>query len=152
MIYDKLENLYKYKSLNPYLEKVIDFIENNSLSKLDIGKTNIDGENVFVNVIETNTNYRNDVSYEVHNKYIDLHINIYSGEKFYLGYNNSSIEINNETDIGFCECQCQLEGLLNKNYFVLFFSGEAHIPTLNISKMNMPTKKVIFKILDIKKK
>ena len=44
MLYDTLENLNQYTGLFPNLDKAIDFIEDNDVSALPLGRTEIDGE------------------------------------------------------------------------------------------------------------
>lgn len=43
MLYDTLENLNQYTGLFPNLDKAIDFIEDNDVSALPLGRTEIDG-------------------------------------------------------------------------------------------------------------
>ena len=52
MIFDRLENLNQYTGLFEHLDTAIDYIESHDLSLLPPGRTNIDGENVYVNVFE----------------------------------------------------------------------------------------------------
>ena len=51
MVYDTLENLSQYTGMFDHLDTAIEFIQNHDLNDLPLGKTEIDGENVFVNVI-----------------------------------------------------------------------------------------------------
>lgn len=46
MLYDTLENLNQYTGLFPNLDKAIDFIEDNDVSALPLGRTEIDGDDV----------------------------------------------------------------------------------------------------------
>lgn len=50
MVIDTLENLDKYVSLNPLFKDVLDFIKSNDLNSLEIGKHEIKGSDLFVNV------------------------------------------------------------------------------------------------------
>ena len=52
MLYDTLENLNQYTGLFPNLDKAIDFIEDNDVSALPLGRTEIDGDDVYVTVEE----------------------------------------------------------------------------------------------------
>ncbi|MTM35655.1 DUF386 family protein, partial [Turicibacter sanguinis] len=49
MIIGKLKDLPRYKGLNQNLDTAIDFISNHDLSTLPLGKTEIDGNDVFIN-------------------------------------------------------------------------------------------------------
>lgn len=52
MIYDKLENIGRYKGMNKHLDTAIDYILHNDLSSLPSGRTELDGDNVYINVME----------------------------------------------------------------------------------------------------
>ena len=52
MIYDKLSNLGLYKGMNPNLDTAIDYILSHDLNELPLGKTVVDGDNVYVNVMD----------------------------------------------------------------------------------------------------
>ena len=49
MIYDTLENARLYKGMNPHLDKAIEFMLTQDLDALPMGRTEIDGSNVFCN-------------------------------------------------------------------------------------------------------
>lgn len=49
MIFDKMERLAQYKGMNANLDKLIDFVLNNSFDALQPGRNEIDGENCWLN-------------------------------------------------------------------------------------------------------
>ena len=51
MIIDKIENLKMYESVNPMFAKVVEFLAQNDLNKLEAGKHEIKGKDLFVNII-----------------------------------------------------------------------------------------------------
>ena len=53
MIYDKMSNLKLYKGMNKNLDTAIDFITSHDLNTLPLGRTIVDQDNVFINVMET---------------------------------------------------------------------------------------------------
>ena len=52
MIYDKLINIGLYKGMNKNLDTAIDFILSHDLNELPMEKTVVDGDNVYINVME----------------------------------------------------------------------------------------------------
>ena len=60
MICDALENLNRYRGLHKNLETAIDYLTAyyvaHDLSDLPLGRTEVDGENVFINVMEAGLN------------------------------------------------------------------------------------------------
>ena len=52
MIVDSFDYIACYKGLHPNLDRAIDWLNSHTLDALENGKTIIDGENVFVNVMD----------------------------------------------------------------------------------------------------
>ena len=55
MIYDTIENARLYKGMNPHLDRAIEFMLTQDLNALPMGRTEIDGSNVFCNKMEAET-------------------------------------------------------------------------------------------------
>ena len=72
MLYDTLENLNQYTGLFPNLDKAIDFIEGNDVSALPLGRTEIDGDDVYVTVMEAEPTPGEGRAFETHSRYMDL--------------------------------------------------------------------------------
>ena len=68
MVYDTLENIGQYAGMFDHLDTAIEFIQANDLDALPLGKTEIDGENVFVNVVETDTLPAEGRAFETHTR------------------------------------------------------------------------------------
>lgn len=80
MILDSLKNLDLYKELNPNFAKAIEFIKNNDLSKLPLGRNEICGDLVFANVMEAQPKAKEEARLEIHRRYIDIQIPISGNE------------------------------------------------------------------------
>ena len=145
MIYDTLEHISKYRGISKNLDKAIDWLQSNSVDALPLGRTEIDGESVFVNVMNAQTRPQQGAQFEVHEKYMDLQINLQGGERFATG--DKTCDVNPETDISFCEGAVQTEGSLCAGWFALFLAKEPHMPTLNPADTVVEVKKAVFKIL-----
>lgn len=74
MVIDTLENLEKYVSLNPLFKEVVDFIKANDLNSLEIGKHEINGADLFVNVQMAKGKTKEAAVLETHKKMIDIQI------------------------------------------------------------------------------
>ena len=66
MILDSLENLKNYVSLNPNFDKVVEFIANNKLADLPLGRNEIMGDAVFANVMEVKPRTKDEAPLEIH--------------------------------------------------------------------------------------
>lgn len=67
---------------NPYYAKAIEYIGNTDLYSLENGKHFIDGDNLFVNIMDSNMKTPQQARLEVHDKYIDIQIPLSGIEVF----------------------------------------------------------------------
>ena len=128
MIVDSFDYIACYKGLHPNLDKAIDWLNSHTLDALENGKTIIDGENVFVNVMDADLRDADGAAFEYHRRYADLQIDITGGEGW--GYATApGEEVGTFTgDIGFQNSPDAVTGSLGEGRFVLFFPGELHKP------------------------
>ena len=56
MVVDRLENIEKYASLNPLFAQAIEFLKSHDLNALEVGKTELKGKDLLVNVAQTKPN------------------------------------------------------------------------------------------------
>ena len=89
MICDALEHLNRYRGLHRNLDTAIDYLTAyhvaHDLSDLPLGRTEVDGGNVFINVMEADLS-PDSTRLEYHKKYADLQIDLTGGEgRFALG-------------------------------------------------------------------
>lgn len=67
---------------NPYYAKAIEYIQTHDLNALENGKHLIDGDNLFVNIVDSNMKTPQQARLEVHDKYIDIQIPLSKEETF----------------------------------------------------------------------
>jgi YhcH/YjgK/YiaL family protein len=146
MIIDRLENLKNYASVNPLFPKVVEFLEANDLDKLEIGKHEIEGKDLFVNIQMAKGRTPAEAVIETHNRMIDIQIPLSNAETF--GYTQRDelpeAEYNAEKDItkipdlpadSYFTCQ--------PGMFAIFFPQDGHAPCI----AGVPEiKKAIFKV------
>ena len=146
MILDLLENLEKYISLNSNFSKVVEFIANNKLESLHLGRNEVCGDVVFANVMEAQPRTKEEAPLEIHRKYIDIQIPITADEV--MGYTPLAelpapdyVEAN---DAALYPVGVPARDYFNvkKNQFVIFFPQDGHAPAITPT----PLKKIIFKI------
>ena len=58
MVVDRLENIEKYASLNPLFAQAIEFLKSHDLNALEVGKTELKGKDLLVNVAQTKPNLK----------------------------------------------------------------------------------------------
>ena len=134
MICDALEHLNRYRGLHRNLDTAIDYLTAYHVARdlydLPLGRTEVDGENVFINVMEADLKPGEGANPEYHRRYADLQIDITGGEGW--GYTNEPGEEVGEytVDCGFQDSASVVSGALGEGRFVLFFPTELHKPGL----------------------
>ena len=148
MIYDMLAQIGRYRGLHPRLDRAMDFIAKTDLSRLPLGKTEVDGDDVFVNHFGYDTcAQRADALFEDHTVYLDLHIVLDGRENVLLAPAQS-------LSLARCcegEDACLYTGSeaarlpLCPGLFLLVYPGEAHLPKQAIDQP-VRVDKLVFKI------
>lgn len=129
MIIDKIENINNYSVEHKGLRKAFDYIKKTDLIKLPLGKAVIQGDDVFLNIIEYDPENDDNKEYEFHQQYIDIQIVLASVEHIWIGYDVDLInksEYNEETDSGVRKGQPYVKLDLRVGYFLVAFPNDAH--------------------------
>ena len=82
MIIDSLKNSAKIECLNPYFKQAFDYLKSLDFNNLEAGKTELDGDALFVMVNDANLKTKDAAKLEIHDKYIDIQIPISCAESF----------------------------------------------------------------------
>lgn len=147
MIYDKMHELHRYRGIHANIDTAIEFIGNHDLQQLSLGRHEIDGEKVFVNVVSTETKAYEEGTFEYHKHYIDLHIDLSGEEKVWISLEEPEPMGTYEeaTDGGLCTAKKAVSVTLGRD-FIMCFPMEPHLPLI-FSDQKQEIKKCIFKIL-----
>ena len=130
MICDTLEHLARYNGLHPNLDTAIDYLLTHDLSALPNGRTEVDGDEVFINVMDAALHPDAGYHPEYHKLYADLQIDITGGEGWgYETAHGTKVEPY-QPDIGKKDSEDAVFGTLGEGRFVLFFPTELHKPGL----------------------
>lgn len=149
MICDTLENLAQYKGISRHLDTAIRFILTHELSALPLGKTVIDGDNVFVNVMEAEPRSSESADFELHRNYMDLQTDLAGSELFEVALGETTVTQPYDSASDFCAVRAAAScvGTLCEGRFALFLTLEPHKPTLRAQGCDK-VKKAVFKIRD----
>ena len=80
MICDTLDQLHLYKGLHKNLDTAIEFLAAHPLDTLPLGRTEVDGDEVFINVMDADLKPHTGSHAEYHRLYADLQIDLTGGE------------------------------------------------------------------------
>lgn len=146
MILDSLENFGMYLSLNPNFAKAMEFLQNNNLEELPLGRNEICGDLVYANVVEAKPKSITDAPIEIHRKYIDVHVPVSGDEQ--MGYTPIDglpyAEFVEADDAALYPASLRAREYFNvkKGEFAVFFPQDGHAPAIT----DTPLKKIIVKV------
>ena len=135
MICDTLQHLGRYRGLHPNLDTAIDYLLTHDLAALQLGRTEVDGDKVFINLMDATLHPDAGYHPEYHKLYADLQVDLTGSEGW--GYTNlPGAEIGEFTgDCGFQDSASVVTGALGEGRFVLFFPEEWRNKTMDKEKL-----------------
>ena len=146
MVVDRLEKLEKYASLNPLFAQAIEFLQSHDLNAMEVGKTELKGKDLVVNVAQTTPKAKEQAKLETHNEFIDIQIPLSGAEV--MGYTAgkdcvpADAPYNAEKDITFFEGLAETYITVKPGMFAIFFPQDGHAPGISPDGV----KKVIVKV------
>ena len=146
MIIDRLENMGKYATLNPLFPQAFEFLQSHDLQMLEVGKTELKGKDLLVNVTETKPKTKEQARLETHQNFIDIQIPVSGTE--WMGYTPAKecqpadAPYNPEKYITFFEGLAESYIEVKPGMFAIFFPEDGHAPGVTPDGL----KKVIVKV------
>ena len=130
---------------NTYYKEALEYIKEGKLEGLSVGTHAIDGDNLWVNIVETDLRPVSEARLEAHDKYIDLQIPL-SGDE-YFGVKprkecGEAKDINGGNDIMFFDDPITETIRVKAGESITFAPDTAHAPLIGDGRI----KKAIFKI------
>ena len=147
MIFDSLKNSALYYPVSPRLEKAFGFIASTDWETMEPGIHELDGKDIYVNVMERELKRKPDAKLEVHNEYIDIQVLI-RGEEESFGWSERRElklpqgEFDAAKDIQFFDDVPQTYYEVTPGQFTLLFPEDAHAPMVGEGTI----RKVIVKV------
>lgn len=146
MIFDLKANAERYLGISSNMDTALNWLKRTDLAALPDGRTEIDGDNVFVNVMEAVTKPQQDCRFEFHRDYYDIQVLIRGREDIAFGTDCSRVTTAYQTDIGFCDCPAAVESHLTENCFVICEPQEPHAPCMAAAGSPSPIRKAVIKV------
>lgn len=148
MIYDKLTNINLYKGIHPNLDVAIDYITSHDLTTMEVGKYEILGTDVNLSVMEKESKDIATTPFELHKKYLDIHIDITGCEIIETGdMGDVTDEVFDEVkDFGTVKCSTKVVNYLAPGDFYICMLDEPHKPLCAVDEKIL-VKKCVFKVL-----
>lgn len=131
---------------NPNYLKAVEYIEKTDLSELENGKHHIDGDNLFVNIVDSQMKTAAEARLEVHDKYIDIQVPLSKAERFGVkprkDCKEPDGEFNADKDIMFFKDKDWTEVSVEPGKAITFDPDMAHAPLIGEDTIH----KAIFKV------
>lgn len=146
MILDTLKNSSKYTNVHPRFKQAFDFLLSNDLAALSLGKIELDGSNLVVNIVDAKGKTIEEARMETHNKFIDIQVPIGAIET--MGWKSTSkletiTDAYNETkDLTFYADVATTILHVQPFEFAVFFPDDGHQPGIGTGIF----RKVIVKV------
>ena len=147
MVIDKLSNTHLYSKLGERINTAFSYLKENDFSKMELGKYEIDGDNIFALVNEYNTKDESEGKLEAHKKYIDVQFVAKGSELMgFVPLENQKIivEYNEQNDITFFEGANSFTKV-DEGMFAIFFPTDVHLPGIKVNEKSY-IKKVVIKV------
>lgn len=132
MVLDSLQNSALYEGLHPAFKEAFDFIKNTDFSKLEPGKIELRGKELFVNFAEVTGKDADTAKMETHRNYIDIQVALFQEEQ--MGYTPTAHltqpreDYNDVKDVQFFYDKAETMLTVKPGEFTIFFPEDGHQP------------------------
>ena len=145
---DREEFSRKYRENPEAWDTAFRFLSGQELARIDLGRYELQGEDLFVNVDEYQTRDEEDTRYEAHRTYADIQYLVSGTEKIGvvpLKQTTVTEPYDAEKDITFLEAPADNYRTADQHNFFIFFPDDAHRPCVK-EGVKMPVRKVVVKV------
>lgn len=146
MIYSTIKESARIESLHPQFKKLFDFLKENDFLNQELGRTELDGNNLFINNVDSALYAAEERSLEAHKEYLDIQIPLDAPEIFGIKATADCKEIksayNEEKDIVFFVDKPTNFVTVYPGEFIVLYPEDAHAPLIGEGKI----RKLVVKI------
>ncbi len=150
MIFDSIKNCECYLGLNGKLGAAFDFIRKVVDESMPCGRYEIDGEEIYANVMEYTTNPSCDGKFEGHRKYIDVQYvvcGVETIETVEITNAETAVEYDDSCDAAFFKETVPFSTLvMNEGDFCVLYPHDLHKPGISFEGKQSEVKKIVVKI------
>lgn len=150
MIFDNIKNCKMYYKMNPKFEKAFDFIQKAIDGKVELGKHQIDGEEIYALVQNYDSILKENSVFEGHEKYIDIQYVMEGIEMLgFLELSKAAIKEDYDAEIDaaiYKESDIAAYCIANKGDFCIFFPQDIHSPGVAYNNVPSNVKKIVVKV------
>jgi biofilm protein TabA len=149
MIADNIKNRGIYSGVSARLAKALDYLAATDFTKLEVGRYEVDGDNIYALVQNPTSKTRADAKYEGHKRYIDIQY-IFEGEEIIYVEPAQGLEVTKEYNpekdgMKFADNGKGSAVVLRAGDFAVLYPHEAHMPCVCVTSP-APERKVVVKV------
>ncbi|MGI5962875.1 MAG: YhcH/YjgK/YiaL family protein [Lawsonibacter sp.] len=147
MVFGNIHDLNDFTWLEPQVRKCFSYAQNHDLITYEKGRHPIEGDDLFVNIVEYETTTPENRFWEAHRKYLDLHLMLQGPEQIDVNFiqNMEQKSFVEEDDFLPLEGTAISQVILNAGDFLLCYPADAHRTAVQVGTP-ATIKKAIFKI------
>ena len=147
MVFGNIRDLKDFGYLEENVRKCFDYAREHDLLSYEIGSHPIDGDELFVNIVEYETTTPENRFWEAHRQYLDLHFMLRGPEQIDVNFidNMEQKEFVEKDDFLPLEGDPNSHVVLNAGDFLLCYPADAHRTAVQVGAP-ATIKKAIFKI------
>lgn len=146
MIVSNLQNSARIEALHPLFKPLFDYVETHDLLHMDLGRIDIDGDNLFILNINPECVAQDKQLLEVHRVYIDVHILLEGAERIgWKALENVSQEVKPYEEEGDCALYSDSATTwidLQPGQFMIVYPEDPHAPVVGQGKIRKLIAKV----------
>ena len=148
MIFGNIKNLNEYTFLTEAVKECFSYAKEQNLVEFENGKHEIDGERLFVNIVEYTTKNAEERFWEAHKKYLDVHFMLNGEEQIDLNFlsNMDVKEFVEVDDFVPMDGEKNSSVVLRNGDFLICYPQDGHRTAVKVSEPKT-IKKAIFKVL-----
>lgn len=147
MIFGNIDNLEEFSYLEKQIMECFAYAKSHDLASYEKGSHEIDGDRLFVNIVEYTTTTPVERFWEAHKNYLDVHVMIHGTEQIDLNFiqNMDVKEFVEKDDFLPMEGEKNSSVILRDGDFLICYPGDGHRTAVAVDGPEQ-IKKAIFKV------
>lgn len=147
MVYGNVSQLSDYDFLTPAVKECFTYLKGHDLMSYEKGRHEIDGERLFVNVVEYTTTTWENRFWEAHRDYLDIHVMLNGSEQIDINFIENMEQKPFVPKDDFLPMDGEKSGhiVLEQGDFLICYPHDAHRTAVQV-KEPQAIKKAIFKV------
>lgn len=147
MIFGNINHLKEYPFLEKQIQECFAYAKEHDLASYEKGSHEIDGDRLFVNIVEYATTIPEERFWEAHKKYLDVHLMIHGTEQIDLNFiqNMDVKEFVEKDDFLPMDGDKNSSVILRDGDFLICYPSDGHRTAVEVNGSKQ-IKKAIFKV------